>query len=270
MVTSETAFVSLCDSGYLSRAVRTIRDLRGRGGWKGDIVLICVGFTLDESIAQEYNIIQHNTYFMNTAPLLEAFHQHPIKRMADDRHTKKLTQWNKLQVFTEFFKQWKRIVFLDAGLRVLDSVEPLLALDYTGKLLAPDDSDPYDNGNRIRCQFDQEANPAIAEIMLAEFSVDLDAHYFLNCMFVFDTELITADLFTKLSIDMTRFPIMMCNEMGLMNLWFTCKLKVWEPFPQRVGEKWLFGWSEYNYNPRPDWNAFHFLKYPATIGMDQD
>jgi len=267
---ADTVFVTLCDIGYKERALRTIRDLRGRGCWKGDIVVMCVGCTFEDSVVAEYNLLQHQVYHLNTAPLLEAFRIHPLKRMADDRHTKKLTQWDKLQVFTTFFKRWKRVVFLDAGLRVLDSVAPLLELEYTRKLLAPDDSDPYDNGNRLRCQFDLEANPAVAEKMLAENPVDLNSRYFLNCLFVFDTDLISADLFQKLSVDMIRFPIMMCNEMGLMNLWFNCRMKVWQALPQRAGEKWLFGWSEYNYTPRPDWTSFHFLKYPATIAMGQD
>lgn len=263
----KTAFVTLCDTQYLTKAEQTISNLRTYGQWSGDIVLITVNFSADKKFLEKYNVIEYATTHINTDTLVAELKLHPIRPMADGRHFKKLVQWDKLQVFKEYFKQWNRIVFLDAGLRIFNSVEPLLSLDYKGKLLAPDDSDPYDNGNRLKCQVDRDANPVAVFKLLDEFpDIDLESHYFLNCIFVFDTELITADLFSELQRLMNCIPIMLCNEMSLMNLWFVSKKKVWQPFPQKAGDKYLFGWCELNYKEKPKCSQFHFIKYPVTAG----
>ena len=59
MTNTDTVFVTLCDNGYKDRALRTVRDLRGRGGWKGDIVVMCVGHSFDDAVLNEYTILQH-------------------------------------------------------------------------------------------------------------------------------------------------------------------------------------------------------------------
>lgn len=257
-----TVFVTLSDAGYHQKALRTIDELRTRGAWAGDIVYIAVDF----KPADIEGVQVFETTHVDTTHLLESFRVHPIRPMDDNRHFGKLYQWDKLQIFKPFFQQWDRIVFLDAGLRVLDSVQPLLDLDWKGKFLAPDDSDPYDNGVRFGVQLDLDANPAVTERLLAEYSTDiLDKHYFLNCMFVFDTALLKEISFEEAETAMNAYPICMCNEMGIMNLLMSYKLRVWEPFPQRVGDKYLFGWSENNYRERPTWQSFHFMKYPTTI-----
>lgn len=267
-----TAFITLSDANYLTKAYRTIKDLRGRGKWSGCIVLCCVDCTADPGFLETYSVKEYRLTHLNTDEHVARLKKNPIRPMADNRHFGKLTQWDKLQVFTPYFKQWDRIVFLDAGLRVLDSVDALLSLEWHGKLVAPNDVGPYDNGNRFQCQVDLEANPDATCLFFEEFSTDiLKEMYFMNCMFLFDTELITDTTYTELLDYMEKFPIMLCNEMGTMNLYWTFVKKVWSMFPEKINDKYLYQWSELCYtHPRPDWRSFYFLKYPATIRMDQD
>ena len=261
-----TSFVTLCDASYYPKAKKTIEELRTTGRWKGSIVLITVDFTPEESFRFHYNILHYQISHISTDTLVEQLKANPIKAMADNRHFGKLYQWDKFYVFHEFFRNWKRVIFLDAGIRILDSVQPLLDLDWKGKFLAPDDSDPYDNGNRFACQLDLNANPAVCEALFSVYPENiLNEKYFLNCMFVYDTELLTKVSFQEMVDAMNKYPICLCNEMGIMNLFFTFKLGVWEAFPQRVGNKYLFGWNESNYHEGPSWNQFHFMKYPRTI-----
>ena len=60
---------------------------------------------------------------------------------------KKTNQWEKLHVFEPYFKQWKRVILMDAGLHILDTADLLLALNYHHKLLVPtdDNGDPHQN-----------------------------------------------------------------------------------------------------------------------------
>ncbi len=265
-----TAFVTLTDQSYFSKALRTLEDLRGRGQWTGDIVLMTVGFDADPSSVPP-GVLLHRIEHIDHEPLFKIWDQHPLTPMADNRHRGKVYQWDKLQVFTEFFCRWDRVVFLDAGLRVLDSVEALLGLPWRWKCLAPDDADPYDNGNRLVCQFDWKANSEASAKLLRDFGVGVQLkRYFLNCIFLFDTALIKKLYpFEVMKAWMLEYPICCCNEMGIMNLFFTAHHGIWEPFPQRVQvaagkEKYLFGWNENNYKERPTWESFVFMKYPYS------
>ena len=261
-------FVTLTDKSYYPRALKTIQDLRTHGEWEGDILLLCVEFDPPAEL-ETLDIFSQRLFHINHQPLFDSWAKYPLQPMADNRHYGKVYQWDKLQVFRpEILQRWDRIVFLDAGLRVTGPVAPLLALEGPG-FFAPDDADPYDNGNRFRVQLDLPANPSCTERLLSTFGASiLDERYFLNCIFMMDTCSIPADAFDTMVKWMFAYPIMRCNEMGIMNLFFTMQHKVWKPFPQRVqtssGDRYLFGWSEYNYRERPTWEQFCFLKYPAT------
>jgi len=258
----ETVFVTLCDNSYLGKATRTIQELQTNGRWMGDTVLMTVDFDPDPIPNVEIFPIVH----IATDKLVKSFETNPLKPMSDNRHLGKLYQWDKLQVFHSYFRKWKRVVFLDAGLRVFDSVEPLLGVDWEGKFLAPDDADPYDNGARFHLQLDLEANPEVNRKLFSVFPTSiLDERYFLNCMFVFDTALLEQVSVEEMERAMNEYPICMCNEMGIMNLFFTFKLRVWNPFPHITPKgKYLFAWSENNYAGTPNWDRFHFVKYSLT------
>jgi hypothetical protein len=262
----KTVFVTLTDTSYFSKAKRTIEEIREKGKWEGDIVLLTVDFFLSEPLD---NVICRPIQHIDHKHLFNTWQKNPIRKMEDNRHYGKVYQWDKLQVFDSFFTKWDRVVFLDAGMRICDSVHHLLHLDYKNSFLAPDDSDPYDNGNRLRCQFDWDANPPVTEKLLNTFKIDLlQQKYFLNCIFLFDTKLISElNPKEKMLKWMNEYPISLCNEMGIMNLFFTTKQMIWKPFPQRVSDnsKYLFGWSELNYKEKPDWKQFCFLKYPSSI-----
>lgn len=257
----DTVVVTLCDSAYFPRATRTLHEVREKGGWAGDCVLIAVDFRPDPIPGVECLVVPH----IDTAPLVASLQAHPLRPMEDNRHLGKLYQWDKLQVFRQEFARWRRVIFLDAGIRVFHGIDTLLALPWEGAILAPDDSDPYDNGRRFDVQLDQMANPDAANRLFQEYPRSiLTRPYFLNCMFVYDTSLLNQVSFDDMVQAMNTYPICMCNEMGIMNLLFTFKLGVWRPFPQKVGSKYLFGWSESNYREHPTADDFHFMKYSLT------
>ncbi len=56
---ASTAVVTLTDAAYISRAERTIKDVRGRGCWSGPIVLVAVDFDVDSALVEKYNLIVH-------------------------------------------------------------------------------------------------------------------------------------------------------------------------------------------------------------------
>lgn len=266
---SKTVFVLVSDAPYFEKARRTIEDLRVRGEWKGDIVFLAVGFYPSQTWADFMNVQIRTVSPIDTSQLLEAWSKHPIQPMADERHTKKLAQWNKLYVFDKWFQKWERVFFLDAGMRVTNSVLPLLKLPWRGAFLAPDDTQPGDNGRRFACQLDLKANPQVTEQVEAMFGHEIfSKKYFMNCVWIYDTVLLNKCNLHHLQQGMNMFPICMTNEMALMNLYFAFLHKVWIPFPEKTEEgKYLYGWCELNYSESPTWRNFHLLKYPVTISM---
>ena len=266
MSTEPTTVVALVtDINYFHKALKTIEQLRGPGGWQEDVVLLAVDFDPNPLAIQPLNVQVRRVQHIDTTKLVEAYKTHPLKS-SDNRHTGKLIQWDKLQVFSDFFGKWDRVVYFDAGLHIFDTIQPLLDLPWRGKFLAPDDSNPYDNGNRFQCQVQLSANSEVAMTFLEDWSSKLlDEHYFLNCLWVYDTALLSQVSMEEMIDAMNKYPICGTNEMTILNLFFTFKLKVWTPLPQRVAnDKYLFGWCEYNYRERPTWRDFHFLKYPVT------
>lgn len=265
MVEDTTAFVTASDIKYFPKAELTISELRNAGQWKGDIVLIAIDFEPSIDFLNKYKVILHKVTHIDTSYLVEQITKFPLGGSNDNRHLGKLHQWDKLYVFTEYFRKWKRIVFVDAGLRTFDSVDRLVELPCDGCLMAPDDNGPYDKNNRFDCQVRYNANPEAAKRLFTDFSPEiLNEHYFLNCIFMFDTALLDLVTFEEMVEAMNKYPICGTNEMTIMNLFFTFKLGVWVEMPQKLRGKYLFGWSELNYRERPTWRDFCFIKYSVT------
>jgi len=263
----DTVFVTLSDASYYPNAHRTLRQLREAGRWEGDAVLLCVDFEPDEYTRghlQELRVEAICLQHLDHTPLWRAWETHPIAHLDDNRHYGKVYQWDKLQVFGQWCRRWARVVFLDAGMHVLSEVRPLLELDWRGRLLAPHDGAPRDMVRVFRTQLDLDANPPVAQDLLETFGEEiLRRPYFINCCFVFDTTLARAALESMLPW-MSRFPIMLCNEMGIMNLYFAMHVDKWAILPTHTEEGGLlFGYSNSDWPGRPPASHFCMLKYPS-------
>lgn len=270
----KSVVVTLTDRNYFDRAKRTILDVRTRGGWNQDIVLITVGFDASKNFLDFYNVIPYRVEHIDTSTLLEAYKNNPILPTCDNRETKKLTQWDKFYVFDKWFQQWDRVLYLDAGLRVFNNVHHLLELDCTGSIMAPDDAPSYDREKRFGGIIEHNRNMSVVEELFKEYDPSiLNERYFLNCIWMYDTSLLHTITVQELVDSMNKYPICRCNEMTIMNLIFTFKYHVWKPFPefcQSNSQLRLFGWTEHdrNYGPYTTWKDFCFIKYPTTINFD--
>jgi hypothetical protein len=140
-----TVFVLVSDATYFNKAKRTIVDLRSKGNWQGDIVLITIDFNLHANFKDFYNITEVTFPLIDKSILLAKIGENGFSDTTDKREINKLNQWEKLHVFDDYFMKWSRVVYLDAGLRVLDEVSYLLQLDYKNKILAPKDGKLYDD-----------------------------------------------------------------------------------------------------------------------------
>lgn len=264
----DTAFVLITDYLYFMKAKRTIIDLRSKGNWKGEIVLITIKFSLNQNFKDFYNIIEVKFDTINKSGLLNKIGLNGFTN-SDKREIEKLNQWEKLHVFDDYFMNWNRIIFLDAGLRVLDDVKYLLELDYKNKFLAPKDGKNYEN-QQFSCQLSYD-NPELIEKVKKDFGEDiLNETYFLNCIWIYDTHILNLCNKQQLIDAMNNYTLCRTNEMGIMNLLLRFKYNLWEPFPFKLQSgKILFDWCELN-NPNTTWRDYCYIKYPVTISMSFD
>ena len=228
---SGTVVVTLSDSKYFPRARRTIIDVRTRGQWFKDIVLICIEFMPSQNFLDFYNVKPVYAKHVDVSYLLETYKTNPIRQTSDNRQFDKLAQWNKFYVFSEYYSNWNKVIYLDAGLRVFDTIKHLEDLDCTGAILAPDDGGPLTNtGFRFGNIIDTDANTKASRLLMEEYPESIfEERYFLNCIWMYDTSLLNGNaLLEELISTMNKYPICPCNEMTIMNLIFTFKYKVWK------------------------------------------
>ena len=273
-----TAVVLVSDNKYIHRAIQTIHDVRmsHRGNWSGTIILILVeGSTLSDAIMDEYRIQTVSFPIIPTESLIAKISPDGFSG-SDKRELHKLSQWEKFHVFDTYFTQWKHIVYLDSGIRVLAPIQHLLDLECENVILAPNDAGDGPNKNNAKVFKHQisEHDPELVNELLLEFKRPtecdtefMDSQYFLNCIWVFDTALITnvCDK-TRMIEVMNKYPLCRTNEMTVMNLVFR---NVWKPFPWKTADesKFLFEWCELNHHGTV-WSQYCFIKYPVTIGFD--
>lgn len=272
----KTVFVLVTDNKYLYKTKTTIIDLRSRGEWTGDIVLICIDLDdLNKNFTDFYNITTKVfPQIANKKELMKLLHYTSFSDTIDGREMSKMNQWEKLHVMDDYFKKWDRVVFLDAGLRVLSSVhDSILALEYKGKFMAPDDGGnyiPLPNPDKL---FQTQVSKTFPNRILglqSDFGKNvLESAYFLNCIWVYDTAILDICSKDEMIRGMLEYPVCKTNEMALMNLFIHFKYKLWERFPIHAKNgKILFEWSEAN-NPRSStWRDYCFIKYPQTITFE--
>ena len=267
---NNTVFVLVTDRSYLYKALVTINDLKTIGNWRGDIVLITIDFDLEEGYKLSQNIIEKKFPSIDKTFLLNEIGSNGFSN-SDKRELNKLNQWEKLHVFDDYFLQWERVVFLDAGLRVLDDVKYVLELDYNNSILAPNDASPNFKSDKIfkfQLSFDNEDK---IEVIKRDFGGNIfDSYHMLNCIWVYDTRILEICNKEQLIDAMNKYTVCKTNEMGIMNLMFHFKYKLWKEFPLKASNgQYLFEWSELNHNYYTTWRDYCFIKYPVSIRLNE-
>jgi hypothetical protein len=263
----DTTFALVADIAYLKKAKRTIIDLRSKGNWQGPIVLVSIDFDLNTNFKDFYNITEVKFPQIDKRALLEKIGPNGFSN-SDKRELTKTNQWEKLHVFDDYFKTWQRVVFLDAGLRILDDVSHLLSLDYKNKILAPMDG-KISEYNWFKTQLSYDNQDYIQSLVRQFGDSILTSNFMLNCIWIYDTSILDLCDKKQLIEAMNSYPFCKTNEMGIMNLLFHFKYHLWEPFPIKAASngKYLFDWCELN-NPDTNWKNYCYIKYPVTITFE--
>jgi len=259
--------VLVSDYLYYNKAKRTIIDVRCKGNWKGDIVLITIDFDLNENFKNFYNITEVKFPLIDKSTLLNKIGENGFTNNPDKRELNKLNQWEKLHVFDDYFLKWNRVLYFDCGLRILDDIKYIENIDCQNKIIAPKDGKLFENTEFIhQISFD---NKELIEEFKKEYGENiLNSNFMLNCMWIYDTKILKFCDKNQLIEAMNKYTFCKNNEMVIMNLLFHYKYKLWERLPiMAPNGKIFFDWSELN-NSGTNWKDYCFIKYPVGISFE--
>ncbi len=266
-IKKDTIFALVTDLKYFPKAKRTIIDLRSKGNWRGPIALITVDFDLNDNFADFYDILEVKFDTIDKTQILQLIGPNGFSN-SDKRELTKLNQWEKLHIFDDFFAQWQRVIYLDAGMRVLDDVKYLLEVEYKGSIVAPCDG-KIDAPITFDTQISHDNSELVAKLV-ATFGADiLQSNHMLNCVWIYDTDILQICNKYQMIDAMNQWPLCKTNEMTIMNLLLHFKYKLWKPFPVNASnKKILFDWCELNSSKPTSWRDYCLIKYPVTIKFD--
>lgn len=259
----DKCIIMVTDQPYWHRCKRTIQDIRSKGRYWGSLVIITDGsLQVEDNFVKYYNLEFIVRPRIDTDYLLSYYKQHPINN--DGRHFTKLFQWHKFYSFDSYFKKWNKLLYIDCGTRILDDLEYIWETFIPGKLVAMDDRHPDLNAKKADWILFEKSSPLFEKL---NSEITITDGYFLNYLYLYDSSIIlenneTVNIFIQL---MNKYPLMKSNEMGIMNIYFTFMLKIWEPMNLIMDDgRFRMDWSERYGN---DWTKYVVLKYPCRIGF---
>lgn len=267
--------VVLTDQNYFPRTITTIRDIRDRGHWEGDLVIISVGFDLPEDFVKLYKIQEKKFSKIDLSEMYKKIGEQGFDN-TDHRELNKQTQWEKIHVFDPWFSQWEKVIYFDAGFRIVDNIEYLLDIELPhGCIVAPNDAGfPCgDRGTKSDSRFRRlvypKADSSMLSLMREEYGDNfMDAEYFCNCIWVYDTTILQErPIKEEMIAAALKYPIWVSNEMGVMNAILNVKYEKWIQMPSRNRNgKYLYAWSEPTLREKyTTWRDYCYIKYAATI-----
>lgn len=225
----DNCVVLISDKKYFPKLTKTLRQLRGRGRYRGMIFVIA-----GNDLKEKRDEIEER--FPNTSVLdFDEVDTSQITRhlagaegLGGTEFTKTF-QYNQFQVFRTFFKKFDKILYLDAGMRIFGPIKPIFSIDCSEKLIAHSERNAFpEYAYTLEGQFNFVDFPEL----LGKISnlVSLDSDYFQSTMMLFDSSIISENSFDDLVGMAEQFPNSKTNSQGILNLWALSK-DLWTPLP---------------------------------------
>ncbi len=187
--------VTLSDASHIEQAKQLFSSVYWNAGWKGDYLLLA-------------NEVPESELAWFRAKDIFVYECQTLVRDYVGRQKHPPVVVSKLYLFTQFFKQWDTIVFLDSDIIVRSSLEALT--DIRG--FAAPDATGIDLGGEF-----YPSDRKLFQELKSAFALSGPA--FNTGVFVFSTDIIEGDTFDRLMRLFDRFGTLnACGEEGTLNL----------------------------------------------------
>jgi hypothetical protein len=257
---SENVLVLMTNESYSARCVRTVWECRNIGKYLGDIVII------------SHPELQENTGYIQTCASLRAtpvflplidirdilakIHERPFQHSIDGRETTKTFQWQKLQIFNTYFKKWKKLFYVDAGMKIIQDINIFFTCIKPNSMLAHCDGYPEYQWT-LGDKFDKHSRPEVYAELEKQFC--LTTMNYQSTILLFHTDTIQSDTVEKIVQLANKYPISLTNEQGIINLYF---LDILSQVPLFRENRFLYDFCE---RFGIHGSRYTMLKYPKTI-----
>lgn len=218
---NDTCVITFCDKNYLSKTEQTIKELRTLGSYNSTIVLM-VGDDLKHYQTSDANIIVKHFPTIDRSNALSRLNGIST---SDGRDFNKPFQWHKIYTFHDYFRQWKRCMLIDGGMKIYNPIQRMLNLDCTNTFLAHSDAYPTYEW-KLHIQFESNRFKDLYAELCSKYNLNID--YFQTGMYFFDTNLIEDNTVERLIELGNQYINTRTNEQAIMNLLFNCEKNVWK------------------------------------------
>jgi lipopolysaccharide biosynthesis glycosyltransferase len=213
--------VTLADEKYIEQAKQLFSSAYWNGGWDGDFMLL--SYEIPENKLKD---------FRDRGILIKRIK--PLKELTKDKWV--MITLSKFYLFTDYFKKWDNIVFLDNDIIVRKSIKKLADLNKFNGV-----TDAFPN---VRDQFKYGVRGGQKKV---GENFDLSEKTFNSGVMAFSSDVIKKDTFNRLKKICEKY--LSCSnpgEQGIINLYFYQR---WNELP--------FAW---NFNPLHVINPFKKTK----------
>jgi hypothetical protein len=214
----------MCDSLFLVKAIKTIKQIRTIGKYSGDIVLMIGDDLRDRNIAIDSNTIIKYFPTIDRSIFVEKFKIRPITDNGVE--IQKVFQWHKLHCFDTYFKQWNKCFYIDAGMNIYKDINPFFNLDCTNSFVAHSDAFPAFVW-KLHGQFDRVQFPDIFFKLEQTYNMNVD--YFQTTFMLYDSRIIKEESKNKMLYLSETYFNSLTNDQGIINLYIICERNIWKP-----------------------------------------
>jgi hypothetical protein len=218
--------VTFCNKNFLSRTEQTIAELRMNGQYNDKIVLM-VGDDLKHYTLNDPNVVVKYFPTIDRSSVLQRLNG---VSTSDGRDFNKPFQWHKIYTFHPFFKDWDCCMLIDGGMRIYNSIWPMINLDCSKQFLAHYDGYPTYEW-KLSCQFESNRFIDLYNDLSANYNLNID--YFQTGMYYFDTSIFENNMIERLLDLGNTYINTRTNEQAIMNLIINCEKKLWKQIQLR-------------------------------------
>jgi len=252
LVKSENVIVMLStmDEIALRRLRETVEMIRTNGDYQGDIVILTPGSDhFLYSISSALDPANRRKVYFKVVPSLEGkVHLLPTWYSRQKPNTKSWVYLEKFFVYDLFFLNWKKVLYIDSGMRIWNHLQHVFELSEPGILMAHSDGFPsYERKLIDACSCDEY--PAQCSELTKYFRNDLSIDFFQSTFLLFEPEsVVTFETVNHLFSLVDGFNFLE-GDQTYMALYFHFIQKKWKqiPFQTKDQRLWVYDfWTRDN------------------------
>jgi lipopolysaccharide biosynthesis glycosyltransferase len=235
----------IANEPYIERAKTTIVECREIGDWCDDIVLMVPRTLMTDNalavFAKEHRVQLKELPSKNYNTVLDLWEKN--KGSCDYEYIKSRSFiYMKFYLFDMFFKQWDVVFYIDAGMKVFNSLNSFkIVCEPQNCLYAHSDSYPTFEW-KLHGQFSFELMSAEHKEALRGYNLDID--YFQSTLIIYDTVILEESIVEELFSLVEQFPSTRRGDQPILNLYFNCAKGLWRQIPMRYENKLLYDYRQ--------------------------